>query len=190
MARITIEDCLKQENDRFAIVHMAAQRTRQLMKGAHMVIITDDAKFTVSSLREIAAGKIDFQKVKPRPLESEVQVTAEPKAAPEAKGGPEIETASEDKESGPVLAAHDSIPTGQADEKAEEAPAEAEDAPDAQETADAEQQEPAAEQTEEPKAEDQAEQLDAAEAPGDEPEAASEEVVEESSESSPDTDKE
>ena len=34
MARVTVEDCLDQEENRFALVVLAANRTRQLMKGA------------------------------------------------------------------------------------------------------------------------------------------------------------
>jgi DNA-directed RNA polymerase omega subunit len=33
MARITVEDCLRQAKNRFALVILAAQRTRQLLKG-------------------------------------------------------------------------------------------------------------------------------------------------------------
>ncbi|MBP1742649.1 MAG: DNA-directed polymerase subunit omega, partial [Deltaproteobacteria bacterium] len=34
MARITVEDCLQQVNNRFALIHAAAKRVRQLRKGA------------------------------------------------------------------------------------------------------------------------------------------------------------
>ena len=34
MARVTVEDCLEREDNRFALVVLAAQRTRALMKGA------------------------------------------------------------------------------------------------------------------------------------------------------------
>ena len=34
MARVTVEDCLEKEENRFALVILAAQRTRQIMKGA------------------------------------------------------------------------------------------------------------------------------------------------------------
>ena len=35
MARVTVEDCLEREENRFAPVVLAAQRTRQIMKGSH-----------------------------------------------------------------------------------------------------------------------------------------------------------
>ncbi len=57
MARITIEDCLNQVNNRFALIHMAAKRVRQLRKGAEPAIQSKN-KDIVVSLREIAAGKV------------------------------------------------------------------------------------------------------------------------------------
>lgn len=57
MARITIEDCLSQVNNRFTLIHMAAKRVRQLRKGAEPTI-TSKNKDIVVSLREIAAGKV------------------------------------------------------------------------------------------------------------------------------------
>ena len=38
MARITIEDCTRQENNRFALVLMAAIRAKQLMRGARALV--------------------------------------------------------------------------------------------------------------------------------------------------------
>ena len=34
MARVTVEDCLDNEDNRFALVILASNRTRQIMKGA------------------------------------------------------------------------------------------------------------------------------------------------------------
>jgi DNA-directed RNA polymerase subunit omega len=59
MARVTVEDCLEQEESRFALVILAAVRTRQLMKGNRSLIKCDN-KSAVASLREIAAGKVRF----------------------------------------------------------------------------------------------------------------------------------
>jgi DNA-directed RNA polymerase subunit omega len=62
MARITIEDCLDRVPNRFSLVLIAAERTKQLMKGDKRLI--DDElrvnknKEVVTSLREIAAGKV------------------------------------------------------------------------------------------------------------------------------------
>jgi DNA-directed RNA polymerase subunit omega len=57
MARITVEDCLNKVNNRFALIHMAAKRVRQLRKGAEPTIISKN-KDIVVSLREIAAAHI------------------------------------------------------------------------------------------------------------------------------------
>ncbi len=55
MARITVEDCLKNVPSRFTLVHLAAQRARQLIKGAPTFVKTDN-KSVVTALREVAAG--------------------------------------------------------------------------------------------------------------------------------------
>ena len=57
MARITIEDCLEQVENRFALVILASQRTKQLMQSSKPLVESDN-KPVVTSLREIAAGKV------------------------------------------------------------------------------------------------------------------------------------
>ncbi len=61
MARVTVEDCLEKEENRFALVVLAARRTRQLMKGADALVRCDN-KSSVVALREIAAGKVHFHR--------------------------------------------------------------------------------------------------------------------------------
>ena len=61
MARVTVEDCLEREENRFALVVLAANRTRQLMKGADPLVKTKN-KPSVTSLREIAAGRVHFHR--------------------------------------------------------------------------------------------------------------------------------
>lgn len=58
MARITIEDCTEQEDNRFALVLMAAIRAKQLMRGARELVRAEENKSIVTALREIAAGNI------------------------------------------------------------------------------------------------------------------------------------
>jgi len=60
MARVTVEDCLEQVENRFALVLLAAQRTRQLIKGSEPLVHSADNKEVVSALREIAAGLVKF----------------------------------------------------------------------------------------------------------------------------------
>jgi DNA-directed RNA polymerase subunit omega len=57
MARITVEDCLKNVDNRFALIHLAAKRVRQLRKGAEPLIVSKN-KDIVVALREIAAGRV------------------------------------------------------------------------------------------------------------------------------------
>lgn len=57
MARITIEDCLNQVNNRFTLIHMAAKRVRALRKGAEPTIASKN-KDIVVALREIAGGNV------------------------------------------------------------------------------------------------------------------------------------
>ncbi len=61
MARVTVEDCLEQEDNRFALVVLAAQRCRELMKG-DPALVNSKNKAAVISLREIAEGKVHFHR--------------------------------------------------------------------------------------------------------------------------------
>jgi len=61
MARVTVEDCLEQEENRFALVVLASSRTRNLMKGAPALVNAKN-KAAVVALREIAAGKVHFHR--------------------------------------------------------------------------------------------------------------------------------
>lgn len=57
MARITVEDCLRQVKSRFALVILATKRAKQLIKGAPPLVKSDNKPIVVA-LREIAAGKV------------------------------------------------------------------------------------------------------------------------------------
>lgn len=61
MARVTVEDCLEREENRFALVIMASRRSRQLMKGEEPLVRCKN-KPLVASLREIASGKVHFDR--------------------------------------------------------------------------------------------------------------------------------
>jgi DNA-directed RNA polymerase subunit omega len=60
MARITVEDCLDNETNRFALVLLAAKRAKQLLGGATPLVDVTKNKSVVTALREIAAGKVRF----------------------------------------------------------------------------------------------------------------------------------
>jgi DNA-directed RNA polymerase subunit omega len=59
MARITVEDCLRKVESRFELVILAARRAKMIMKGAKPLVDADNRPI-VTSLREVAAGKVKF----------------------------------------------------------------------------------------------------------------------------------
>ncbi|HEY8091564.1 MAG TPA: DNA-directed RNA polymerase subunit omega [Polyangiaceae bacterium] len=61
MARVTVEDCLEREDNRFALVVLASQRARQLMKG-NAPLVQSKNKAAVTALREIAAAKVHYDR--------------------------------------------------------------------------------------------------------------------------------
>jgi len=61
MARVTVEDCLDVVPNRFLLAMVAAKRSKQLYKGAEPLIENKSGnKKIVVALREIAAGKVEF----------------------------------------------------------------------------------------------------------------------------------
>jgi DNA-directed RNA polymerase subunit omega len=58
MARITVEDCLKNIPNRFEMTLAAAHRARQLASGATPLVDDEKDKPTVLALREIALGRV------------------------------------------------------------------------------------------------------------------------------------
>jgi DNA-directed RNA polymerase subunit omega len=60
LARVTVEDCLEQVGNRFALVILGAQRARQLARGARPLLKCDN-KPAVTALREIAEAKVKFE---------------------------------------------------------------------------------------------------------------------------------
>lgn len=63
MARVTIEDCLEKVDNRFKLVLLAAQRARQLAKGADEFMPRSRDKDTVLALREIADGHVNEENI-------------------------------------------------------------------------------------------------------------------------------
>jgi len=58
MARVTVEDCLEQVENRFALVVLASKRTKELKRGAPLLVTHRDNREVVMALREIAAAKV------------------------------------------------------------------------------------------------------------------------------------
>jgi DNA-directed RNA polymerase subunit omega len=58
MARVTVEDCLDNVDNRFQLVLVAAKRARQLANGREAMLDWENDKPTVMALREIAEGHV------------------------------------------------------------------------------------------------------------------------------------
>jgi DNA-directed RNA polymerase subunit omega len=60
MARITVEDSLREAKNRFALVQLTSQRAIQLIKGSKPLGEVRNNREVVTALREIAAGKVVY----------------------------------------------------------------------------------------------------------------------------------
>ena len=61
MARVTVEDCLDNVDNRFELVMLATKRSRQLATGGKgPKVAWENDKPTVVALREIASGLVDY----------------------------------------------------------------------------------------------------------------------------------
>ena len=59
MARVTVEDCLDNVDNRFELVMLASKRARQLATGGKEPLVNEESdKPTVIALREIAEGMV------------------------------------------------------------------------------------------------------------------------------------
>ena len=59
MARVTVEDCIEKVTNRFELVMLAVQRSRDITAGARPSIPRDGDKNPVIALREIAESSIE-----------------------------------------------------------------------------------------------------------------------------------
>ncbi|MBL8259621.1 MAG: DNA-directed RNA polymerase subunit omega [Candidatus Competibacteraceae bacterium] len=96
MARITVEDCLDQVDNRFELVLIAARRARDLALGKEALVPWENDKPTVVALRELAEGKLDhmLQEKYRRPVPAAPEAPAaeaEAEAEPENSGATEAE---------------------------------------------------------------------------------------------------
>ncbi|MCP4603214.1 MAG: DNA-directed RNA polymerase subunit omega [Proteobacteria bacterium] len=74
MARVTVEDCLEKIPGRFALVLIAARRTRQLLKGAEPHV-TSKNREAITALREIATGSVYVEENVAEILEQHIEQT-------------------------------------------------------------------------------------------------------------------
>ena len=58
MARVTVEDCLDNVDNRFELVLVASKRARQIAHGSQAFVPEENDKPTVVALREIADGYV------------------------------------------------------------------------------------------------------------------------------------
>ena len=70
MARVTIEDCEKVVGNRFDLVVLAAQRTRQILAGDALTVEGNGEKKPVIALREIAARTVSIDDLKEATINS------------------------------------------------------------------------------------------------------------------------
>ena len=60
MARVTVEDCLENVDNRFELVMVSSKRARQIAtEGKESMVAIENDKPTVLALREIAEGLVD-----------------------------------------------------------------------------------------------------------------------------------
>lgn len=71
MARVTVEDCLSNVDNRFQLVLVATKRARQISLGSDPLVEEDNDKPTVLALREIAEGLVT-RDILTDPIEEEV----------------------------------------------------------------------------------------------------------------------
>ena len=83
MARLTVEDCITRIPNRFELVMLAAQRSRDIGSGAVLTVERDNDKNPVVALREIAEGTIEPEKLHQELIQS-------------LRRGPEIDEPEED----------------------------------------------------------------------------------------------
>ena len=76
MARVTVEDCIQNVENRFELVMTSAKRARQIANGAEPLLEEESDKPTVIALREIAEGRVDEEKLNQLQAELDAQLAA------------------------------------------------------------------------------------------------------------------
>ena len=75
MARITVEDCIPKVENRFELVVLASQRSRDIAAGASLTVSRDNDKNPVIALREIAEDTLDLPKLRDSVVRNMQKVT-------------------------------------------------------------------------------------------------------------------
>ncbi len=118
MARITVEDCLENVENRFELVMVAGKRARQIQTGGRDPLVPlENDKPTVLALREIAEGLVDSSILINTPVEEEAQAELSDMAATEegAEGAaPKNDISIEDAMGAVLLAEEEAEPAAEA----------------------------------------------------------------------------
>lgn len=77
MARVTVEDCLDNVENRFKLVLLASKRARQVAMGAEPMVEWENDKATVVALREISEGLVSEEMLNENPLDAAREMFAE-----------------------------------------------------------------------------------------------------------------
>ena len=78
MARVTVEDCLENVDNRFELVLVASKRARQVAMGAQPLLEEENDKPTVIALREIADDLVNAEILKEvEPVAAEEELVEE-----------------------------------------------------------------------------------------------------------------
>jgi DNA-directed RNA polymerase subunit omega len=118
MARVTVEDCLANVDNRFQLVLVATKRARQLANGVTPFLDWENDKPTIVALREIAAGLIGpsilEEQLRPE-FELDEEMPEEEKESPVVIAAEEVLEDSPQESGSPEEIARDDSPREEAD---------------------------------------------------------------------------
>lgn len=90
MARVTVEDCIKKEKNRFNLVLLAAHRARRIMEGSPITVDREKDKDPIVALREIAGATIEVKLLR-EDLINNLQIVASDEASEYARDKEDME---------------------------------------------------------------------------------------------------
>lgn len=70
MARVTVEDCVKEVPNRFDLVLLSSQRARQISAGSPLTVDRDNDKNPIIALREIASKTVPLDELEENLIQS------------------------------------------------------------------------------------------------------------------------
>jgi DNA-directed RNA polymerase subunit omega len=118
MARVTVEDCLDNVDNRFQLVLVATKRARQLANGVTPFLDWENDKPTIVALREIAEGLIGpsilDEQVRPE-IDLDEEMPEEEQEAPVVIAAEEIAEDAPQEPGAPEEIARDDTPREEAD---------------------------------------------------------------------------